>query len=208
MNDEIPNDEETTINNEIPDNETLLTVPANVLRALLVFAANEDVRFYLNGIYAECGPAGARLVATDGHIMAVYKIEGEFAPASCILPRDLVEAGLRGTKKPDSVRLKIGAQCGVGQLAAPAIPGNYAPWRKVIPATTSGEFAHFDFELLARIDKAAKLLGVKHSPVLAYNDDGPAPVNMGYPNFFAVVMPMHIKPDNLPAIPDWIHKQV
>ena len=201
LNDEIPDD-------EIPDNETLLTVPANVLRALLIFAADEDVRKYLNGIFVECGPAGARLAATDGHIMAVVKIDGEFAPVSCIFPRELVEAGLRGTKKGDFTTLKIGAQCGVSQLEAPAINGRYPAWRKALPTTTSGELAQYDFALLARIDKAAKLLGVKYPPVLAHNDNGPAPVDMGNPDFFAVVMPMRIKPENLPVVPDWIHELV
>ena len=76
-----------------------MLVRVNELKAVLQFAAKGDIRYYLNGVYLETGPLGARLVATDGHIMGVLKIEGEFEESSIIIPRqalDLIKAQARG----------------------------------------------------------------------------------------------------------------
>ena len=189
--------------------DTEILVPVSVLRALLLFTNNKsDPRYYLRSIYAECGPAGARLVATNGHILAAYKIDGEFAAASCIIPRELVESELRSIGKALTVQVGIGPPCRVGQLSAPAFEGHYPDYRKVIPRESNGELAHFDFGLLARVEKAAKFLGRKGALILAHNGPGPAIVNMGNPGFFALIMPYRIKPNEVPTVPAWTHEPV
>jgi DNA polymerase III sliding clamp (beta) subunit (PCNA family) len=41
------------------------------LRAALLIAAKQDVRYYLNGVYVECDSIRTRVVATNGHMMYV-----------------------------------------------------------------------------------------------------------------------------------------
>ena len=55
-----------------------ITIRTDIFAAVSLFRGLEDVRYYLNGIYLETGSQGARLVATDGHQLAVAKIEGEY----------------------------------------------------------------------------------------------------------------------------------
>ena len=46
-----------------------ITVPANVIKALLLAASKQDVRYYLNAVCVDVTAKGAALVATDGHVL-------------------------------------------------------------------------------------------------------------------------------------------
>ena len=72
-----------------------LPVPAAMLRAALICASTEQVRYYLNGVYVD--PKGY-LVSTDGHRAFIGKIELSGAPAfdGWIIPRDAIKRALTG----------------------------------------------------------------------------------------------------------------
>lgn len=41
-----------------------------------LFFEIDDIRYFLSGLYLETGANGARLITTDGHQLAVAKLEG------------------------------------------------------------------------------------------------------------------------------------
>jgi DNA polymerase-3 subunit beta len=63
------------------------------LAAMLLLAAKQDIRYYLNGVLLEIGKTESRLVATNGHIMGVLRLSGtgQFMPGQYIIPRDVIE---------------------------------------------------------------------------------------------------------------------
>lgn len=53
-------------------NTFTITITRAQLRAALIFAADKDIRYYLNAVLLEVGECGdCRLVAADGHRIAV-----------------------------------------------------------------------------------------------------------------------------------------
>jgi len=81
----------------------ILTIQHSTIKALLVFAAEKDVRYYLNGVCVDvraatdARPADVTLVATDGVIMLAHPVpledvEGVIEPGQYIIPRDALEA--------------------------------------------------------------------------------------------------------------------
>jgi DNA polymerase-3 subunit beta len=71
----------------------------NQLKAALLFAAKNDVRYYLNGVLFR-GETG-ELVATDGHRCIVIET-GWRAEGDVIIPRELIEKVLKVTKAEDT----------------------------------------------------------------------------------------------------------
>ena len=50
----------------LPD-ETVMSIPADDLKAVLPFKSNQDIRYYLNGVLVEkVETGGCMLVATNG----------------------------------------------------------------------------------------------------------------------------------------------
>tara|TARA_R110000822_G_scaffold100288_2_gene225899 strand:+ start:988 stop:1650 length:663 start_codon:yes stop_codon:yes gene_type:complete len=68
----------TTIDND------LMIMPGH-LAAVALFAAKKDIRHYLVGVCIDTGPAGAFLVATCGHAMAVHQIDNVARPAGQLI---------------------------------------------------------------------------------------------------------------------------
>ena len=69
---------------------TTITIETHVLKAHLIIAPKNDVRFYLNGILVDT--VNRRIVSTDGHCMLVTRfdasaIEGDSVP-DFIISRD------------------------------------------------------------------------------------------------------------------------
>lgn len=88
------------------------SIPAPMLAAVLPCAAKHDVRYYLNAVHIDYTPKRARVVATDGGILAVCRgpiavTEGDAAVNNRItIPRDLIESALK--TKCASVEVRIG----------------------------------------------------------------------------------------------------
>jgi len=74
--------------------EVRLEIAGNKIQAALIFAAKDDIRYYLNGVLIEWEPGGFYMVASNGHIMLVQwqpdeKIETN---GEVILPREMLAA--------------------------------------------------------------------------------------------------------------------
>ncbi|AFT68291.1 DNA polymerase III, beta subunit [Alloalcanivorax dieselolei B5] len=120
-------------------------IAPGVLRGLIdrtAFSmAQQDVRYYLNGMLFELRPGALRAVATDGHRLALCdaELEGPDQEASVILPRKgvmelsriLADAGemVRLTLGRNHVRIVAGAITFTSKL----VDGKFPEYERVIP---------------------------------------------------------------------------
>lgn len=105
--------------------------------------AQQDVRYYLNGLYLENDGKRLRAVATDGHRMALAEAECESAaahPLQVIVPRKAVqEMGRFLSDRDDPLRLEISSNhvrlaIGEGTFTSKLIDGKFPDYTKVIPS--------------------------------------------------------------------------
>lgn len=178
------------------------TVKAGVFAAVQSFAAKTDIRYYLKGILLDTGPDGAFLVATDGHAMAVARIDAA--------PHDVDQFLIPGNlsiKKRDKVviervpgvrMLRVG-----GHVVEPA-EGEYPDWRRVIKNDPDGGAAFFDPKYAALVDSAARMICSKFPKMIR-----PGGTGAGYAQLDAEgevgawVMPVRYSLDDMPKGPVW-----
>jgi DNA polymerase-3 subunit beta len=98
---------------------------ADRLRLATLFQATEDTRYYLNGVYIDPMEEGVRLVATDGHRLAVFRDEAAFTCAPCIvsLPK-AARTAIKSVKGREFVWFGIiGQHDGTGRHEARIVDG-------------------------------------------------------------------------------------
>ncbi len=105
--------------------------------------AQQDVRYYLNGLLLEIDGTHLRAVATDGHRLACYEIEGETNPITLkqqiIVPRKAVQEMLRLlVDTNDEIILKLSdnhvrAMLGNIRFTSKLIDGKFPDYQRVIP---------------------------------------------------------------------------
>lgn len=169
-----------------------IEIPTAILKAALVCASTEQVRYYLNGVYVD--PKGF-LVSTCGHRMFVGKIDLTDTPAfdGWIIPREAIKRALTGYKA-ETITI---APDRVGAIMCAPVDGIYPDWRRVVPPTDglSGEVAQFNPEYIADMGKIGVMLRGKRRNSLDahihHNGEGPAAIT--FPEIdhaFAVLMPI------------------
>lgn len=107
--------------------------------------ANQDVRYYLNGMLFEVEDNILKSVATDGHRMAVSQaeIDGNFERQQIILPRKGVLELMKLLDVPDAtVTLQIGqsnvrAQVNHFVFTSKLVDGRFPDYRRVLPKETN-----------------------------------------------------------------------
>ena len=130
--------------------EQALTLKQNELRKLLeqthFCMAQQDVRYYLNGLLLEITDKKIRAVATDGHRMAVSETSPEKntkADKQVIMPRKGVQEMLRLLSDTDEqIELEfsanhIRARTSDFTFTSKLIDGRYPDYNKVIPGKQS-----------------------------------------------------------------------
>lgn len=142
----------------------------NQLKAALLFAANKDVRYYLNGVLFN-GETG-ELVATDGHRIIVVKTSWR-GESKCIIPRGLIEKALKITKADEVIELEYDEAhklITLHGLFDSAIDGKYPDYSHALPDNKDlvRSPAAYNVQYLADAHKAHNiLLGLKPSAVCA-----------------------------------------
>ena len=201
-----------------------ITVEHSVIKALLICAAKVDVRYYLKGVCVDARSNGdVVLVATDGHRMLAYPVAVDnieaLAPGEYIIPREALEAvkpakagrtvmpiqldivTAPDTRHPEDAEVIIKGKTSItvtGATSAVTAPidGKYPDWRRVVPASTSGELAQYQSEYVAGFGDICKLLGGRYGPYINYNGTGAAIVtNIGAA--LGVLMPLRMDGDEL-----------
>lgn len=205
-------------------------INAKDLARVLPFRGDRDVRYYLNGVYAEPSPTGGViLVATNGHILAAMFSADSYAAEAMIIdaPKELATAVKSVTRTEGSVRIAskdspLEVPNGIGvptyvKPGKPTIDGKYPEWRAVIPADDklapglphayNAIYLQIAIEAICGSPKANRygtLLQFHH--VKADKTDGTAAIVRSESNFIAVVMPVHA--DKVLAIPAWASKPI
>ncbi len=131
--------------------------------------ANQDVRYYLNGMLFEIDGNTLRSVATDGHRMAVARTElsGEFAQQQIIVPRKGVQELVKLLDAPEQpVVLQIGssnvrAEVNNFVFTSKLVDGRFPDYRRVMPQSTTKTLIAGCDELRQAFSRAAILSNEK-----------------------------------------------
>ena len=193
-----------------------LTIKTNELKALLLCAAKNDIRYSLNGIRFESTPHGIIAASTDGHRLLCINLPNEQAEGiKAIIPRALIEAAckLKTAVKPDNAVIDItidGASVtlsSAGQnVSGSIIDGVFPDFRRVIPEKVSGiQGNEFNNEYLVDFDKIGKLINGGKASVLQNDVGFSALVHFDNQNVIGVIMPLrHEAPKGTVLRPAWL----
>lgn len=169
---EFPSRKETTFTQS-------LVIPSNKLRHLLQLVhfsmAQQDIRYFLNGMLLSAEADTIRVVTTDGHRLAYCESKLE-TPLSdsilCIIPRRTVLEMLRLIPDSDEpIRLDVSdveIRIGWGNiiLSSKLVEGKFPDYNRVIPVNNTNIFVVKRDALLSALKRTAilanaKLRGVK-----------------------------------------------
>ncbi|MGD8173486.1 DNA polymerase III subunit beta [Vibrio sp. TRT 21S02] len=131
--------------------------------------ANQDVRYYLNGMLFEIDGTTLRSVATDGHRMAVSQtaLSADFAQQQIIVPRKGVQELVKLLDAPEQpVVLQIGssnvrAEVNNFVFTSKLVDGRFPDYRRVLPQTTTKTLLANCDELRQAFSRAAILSNEK-----------------------------------------------
>lgn len=177
-----------------------ITIDRKALKAVSLFAAKKDIRYYLQGVLVESTPLETRLIGCDGHTLGVHRSaakgdnEGVFTG---IIPLDIVAAILKfkSPVKNDNIPVTLTVSdngeiradyCG-NSLLFKCVDGKFPDYRRVVPTEISGEKAFFNPDYLLRIRDASKVIGVAFA--FGYNGNSAALATIGE-SMVAVIMPL------------------
>ena len=173
-----------------------ITVPVKHLAAALHCAGKKDIRYYLNSVFLDA-KAGC-IVATDGtcaYISQPGLLVGCTADVNML--REFVEDVVKASAKLTHVVITVdGDKLSTDSRIGKVVDGVFPDWRRIYPAALSGEPAQFDKDLLARIAKANKALGVRLAGgyPLYTSGKGAAVCVLAGGQAHAVVMPLRDQP--------------
>lgn len=182
------------------------------LAAMLLLAAKQDIRYYLNGVLLEVGKKECRLIATNGHAMGVLRMPGttEIKPGQYIIPRNVIEFFKPTRDGFQNVFLKqIGKENENLWTMEDAyekvtktfsmIDGKFPDYTKVMPHTAvSNTPAQLDVTYLVAFQKVNIMLTGKRQFNQLYigHDKGRAVVNFDNDRFTGVLMGLRQDPED------------
>lgn len=135
------------------------TAPANC-KAIAAAAANDEARPIMNGIYID--PRGY-LVATDGHIMNITKIEIDHADefAGAVIPTAAAKT-LKGGDVVTVIKRNSRVYIQYSGVEVEAIEGRYPNWYMCMPTEVAGEsYIRMDKKQWRQFVTTAKNMAVK-----------------------------------------------
>ena len=131
--------------------------------------AQQDIRYYLNGMLLVVDKATLQAVATDGHRLswASLAVDGDYQRQEVILPRKTVlELGKLLADVDDPVTIDILAtqvrfRFGNVELVSKVVDGKFPDYNRVIPTGHTKTIELTRVELLATLQRAAILSNEK-----------------------------------------------
>ncbi|EOV0144425.1 DNA polymerase III subunit beta [Vibrio vulnificus] len=153
--------------------EVEVSLTQGELRALIektqFSMANQDVRYYLNGMLFEIEGSTLRSIATDGHRMAVAQapLSADFAQKQIIVPRKGVQELVKLLDTPEQpVTLQIGssnlrAEVNDFVFTSKLVDGRFPDYRRVLPQHTTKTLEASCDELRQAFSRAAILSNEK-----------------------------------------------
>ena len=204
-----------------------LSFPSRALKAASVAIANEETRYYLNGVFVEPRGDHACFVATDGHRLVACRVSGEIGKlgVGIIIPTHVI-AQIK-IKAPSTKNFNASEEMaeliveqgryalrygGVSFEFEP-IDGTFPAWRRVVPTEASGEAGHFNSALVHEFTKAAQIAtgekGTKAATLRQNGPHNPALVSFEFGSnvpfeMLGVLMPWRGPDIGSFARPDWV----
>ena len=187
--------------------------------------SDQPYRGAFHCVALDISPAAIVAVGIDGHKMiAAYAGEGitDVKPQTLLIPRKIIDTIKLG--KTGNCTLQIaGLKNGYGSFLARGLKGalsydgvvlsfdfqdeSFPQWRQVCDAKpATGEAAHYATAVMADIQKAYNLFFEKKNKDyirVLHNGNNPTRVVFAGVNAFAVVMPLNLKDDSSPSLPEW-----
>ncbi|MBL8379396.1 MAG: DNA polymerase III subunit beta [Burkholderiales bacterium] len=148
--------------------------PLKALLSLVQYAmAQQDIRYYLNGLLLIVEKGQAKVVATDGHRLAyaALDIEGEHERQEVIIPRKTIielERLLEDSDEPiriDIASTQVRFQFGNVELVSKLVEGKFPDYQRVIPSGYKNSFRIAREELIGCLQRAAILTNEKFKGV-------------------------------------------
>ena len=162
------------VGTEVTSETTLPQKQLKYLLQMVHFAmAQQDIRFYLNGLLLVMGPQGIRSVATDGHRLAfcAHADEAASAPAEVIMPRKTVTELLRllgDNEEPVLVQVinhQIRISFGEVEFVTKLVEGKFPDYQRVIPTGYSKAIAINREQFAGALSRASILTNEKFKGV-------------------------------------------
>lgn len=202
-----------------------IQIKPETLKALLIIAAKQDIRYYLKSVFVDVNPAGlVALVATDGHRLLAVPVAADDVtdalPGEYIIPRDALEsvkpikAGRHAmpleltieqpAPTPDETRPGVMVNhparftlAGATTAAGAVMDGRYPDWRRVLPTAANEVAGHYQPAYVADFGAVASLLTGKKDPcpVIHHNGLSGALVTGLGDGAIGVLMPMRVDDD-------------
>ena len=189
-------------------------LPKEIKAATLFAAKNSDPRHCLHDILLDFGPTGNFLVATNGAMMAVIRVEDQspLDRGRYMLPIELCSIVGKWTnchaELPVTVefyldRLKLSRRDGC-LISANQLPqGEFPEWRKIIPKSLSNNDASYKAEYVKILQCAQAVLVGYFDEFASIQKNG---LDAGFfkisENSFAIVMPFRTY--ERISLPDWV----
>jgi DNA polymerase-3 subunit beta len=199
-----------------------LTIAHDTIKALLMIAAKQDVRYYLKGILIDVRASDITLVATNGHVMLAVPVEStdieEPTIGQYIVDRAMLDAvkPVKVGRNSLPITLTIGSDgacsvAGATTASGKLVDGFFPNWRRVMPATCSGEAGQYDPAYYGLWGDVRALLtgNSKAHPIIHQNGlAGAARISHLGRNAIGVMMPLRVDAVDLVAdeLPAWARR--
>jgi hypothetical protein len=134
-----------------PESQPYCLLDAKDLRRILPFRAIRDIRYYLNGVHVEPRTEGCRLVATNGHMIAVVNSPNSFATEPFILRTEQYLCDAIQMKSVRHGKVRVADKHSHVELLTAA--GQTVDWMQAGPAFIDGRFPDWE-KLLGGIDES------------------------------------------------------
>lgn len=198
----------------------------NLLKFINTASSCEEGRHYLGGVFVEARKGHVFLTATNGHILLSSRVEVETCveegeSVNFIIPRTQINQ--LKIKKSSTIKISYSEITSLieifsseGTLALKPVEGPFPDWRRAVPAKPEdgclGVYANFNWEYLADIQKAAKLICDSKKPQIAVGGYSPwsahyitIPTKL---NVFGLIMPLVNLDCTVLDRPSWLEERV
>lgn len=152
--------------------------------------AQQDVRYYLNGMLWDMSAGSFRVVATDGHRLAMATLPREGAPTAdrqLILPRKgVIELGRLLQQESEDIHLMVGdaylrATTMAFTFTSKLVDGKFPDYQRVIPRNADKEIIADRDELRAALSRTAILSNEKYHGVRLKLEDNELTITANNP---------------------------
>lgn len=181
--------------------ENQIIIPVSCLKALRLFSAKMDVRFYLCGIDVEVREGELTAVSTDGHRMAIFREKTDVQDCHFYLPNSIADIVIKNAGALGAVFIADAEKTTFklfdtvnSELLIGKADHKFPNWRLVYPkdrTMTADSEGLYNLGYIADMVKAAKILG-NRLPQITLNGDNKAGLFKIGGDFEIIIMPMRL----------------